>query len=67
MGVHIHPGTLDGGLTPICDCCGVSLCWDISEEQYDEEAEFWDDWICQDCNGGVRLSLQEWKIKNGKS
>lgn len=44
-----------GGYTPACNQCGVHLCWDISENEYEEDKQFWEDWICQDCNGGVRL------------
>ena len=47
-------------VTPICNDCGISLCWDILEEEYKEAKQFWDDWICQDCNGGIRLNLKEW-------
>jgi hypothetical protein len=50
MGVHITNGTLDGGLTPICNDCGISLCWDISECEYEEVKEFWDNWKCRNCN-----------------
>jgi len=57
---------MEGALTPICERCGVSLCWDISEEEYEDAIQFWDDWICQDCNGGVRLSLKEWKQKRNQ-
>ena len=60
MGVHCHPGTMDGAVTPICNECGVSLCWDISVEEYQEYDEFWEDWICQDCNGGVRMTRDEY-------
>lgn len=56
MGVHKTASTLPGGLTPICNCCGVSLCWDISQEDYDELPSFWEAWICRDCNGGEPLS-----------
>lgn len=65
MGVHVHNGTMHGAVTPICNDCGVSLCWDISEEQYEEEAPFWDEWICQDCNGGERMSLAAYRERNG--
>ena len=61
MGVHVHPGTLPGSVTPICNDCGVALCWDISDEEYQEAKTFWDAWICQDCNGGKPLSLKDWK------
>lgn len=38
-----------GVLTPICEVCGVRLCWDISEPEYNERPEFWDNWCCQEC------------------
>ncbi|HET8689406.1 MAG TPA: hypothetical protein VFM18_22575 [Methanosarcina sp.] len=63
MGVHTHNGTMYGALTPICNECGVSLCWDISEEEYEEANPFWDDWICYDCNDGNHLSLKDWLVK----
>lgn len=58
MGLHKHNGTMPGALTPICNSCGVSLCWDISEEEAKQDQAFWDAWICRDCNGGHALSLQ---------
>lgn len=30
-------------------------------EEYAEAKAFWDDWICQDCNGGKPMSLKTWK------
>jgi hypothetical protein len=54
MGVHKHGGTMPGAVTPICESCNVSLCWDISEEEYAEEKGFWDAWKCRDCNGGEK-------------
>jgi hypothetical protein len=55
MGVTITGGTLMGGKTPICNRCNVLLCWDISDEEYEVNTKFWDEWICQDCNGDNRL------------
>lgn len=52
---------MDGALTPICNDCGVSLCWDIEETEALENEDFWDQWSCQDCNDGIRMSLQAWK------
>ena len=60
MGVHTCHSTMPGGVTPICNDCGVSLCWDISNEQYAEAKGFWEDWICRDCNDGEPLSLKAW-------
>jgi len=56
MGVHIHHGTMDEGVTPICNSCGISLCWDIHESDYNENKGFWDAWICEECNGGVKFN-----------
>jgi hypothetical protein len=55
MGVHRIKSTMLGGVTPICSDCGVSLCWDISDEEYEERAAFWDGWRCQECNGGQSM------------
>jgi hypothetical protein len=52
---------MPGGLTPICDSCGISLCWDIGEEEYHEAKAFWDAWVCRDCNGGTAMSLGAWR------
>lgn len=61
MGVMVTKGTMPGGVTPICNDCGVALCWDISKEEYIECEEFWDEWICRDCNNGEPMSLKEFK------
>jgi hypothetical protein len=57
--IHV-PSTTAGGLTPICNDCGIMLCWDISDEEYQEAMAFWEAWICQECNGGTPLSLKAW-------
>lgn len=64
MGAHIIKSTIDGGLTPICNNCGVSLCWDISQLEYEEEKEFWDNWECKDCNPDYKGARKKWKAKN---
>jgi hypothetical protein len=45
----IMASTSTDGLTPICNECGVRLCWDISHEEYAQRPDFWDCWVCQDC------------------
>jgi hypothetical protein len=42
MAVAIYPSTLEGGVTPTCGSCGIALCFDISEEEYQEQKGFWD-------------------------
>lgn len=63
MGVDRHGGTPIGCVTPICDDCGVSLCWDLSDEEYSEAKGFWDEWTCRDCNDGESLSLKSWQAR----
>ena len=38
-----------GFLTPICNACGIHLCWDLTTEEYEERSYFWDDWKCEEC------------------
>lgn len=64
MGITTHGGTMDGGVTPTCNDCGISLCWDISCTEYLSARAFWDQWICQECNGS-RLSAHRWSCENG--
>ena len=61
MGVLTCNSTLSGGVTPVCNCCGCHLCWDVSDVDYRKDQAFWDDWICRDCNGGTALSLNVWR------
>lgn len=64
MGIHTSPSTVAGGVTPICNECGVSLCWDISRTEYLEAKAFWDDWTCQECHGS-RQSAYAWSKQFG--
>jgi hypothetical protein len=61
MGVHAHNGTMPGAVTPICNNCMIALCFDIGEQEYKEDKEFWDNWVCRDCNGGEPLSRHVWR------
>lgn len=49
-----------GGYTPQCNHCGIRLCWDISEYEYEEDKDFWDDWICQECNDGTPMTRKQY-------
>lgn len=64
MGLTRYRGTMSGGYTPVCNDCGVHLCWDISEEEAAAERGFWEAWLCETCNGGVPMSLKRWKSTN---
>lgn len=52
MGVGVFSGTLQGGVTPVCNGCGIRLDWDISAGEYTQDGAFWDAWRCRECNGG---------------
>ncbi|CAL9981224.1 hypothetical protein VPHD479_0239 [Vibrio phage D479] len=39
-----------GGMTPVCNDCGVHLCWDIADMDYIMEFHFWENWTCRDCS-----------------
>lgn len=55
MGVAVFSGTLQGGVTPVCNDCGMRLDWDISEGEYAQDRAFWDAWRCRECNGGTPM------------
>jgi hypothetical protein len=48
--------TFECGYTPVCDDCGIFLCWDISDEEYERDRAFWDSWRCKSCNRDVPMS-----------
>jgi hypothetical protein len=50
-------------LTPICNDCGICLCWDISVDEYEANKDFWDNWRCTQCQAGVSgKTFIYWKI-----
>ena len=59
MGVTKTTSTLPGGLTPICNDCGIALCWDISEEEYEKKKTYWDEWRCKECYPHYKKSLKD--------
>lgn len=66
MGVldsYYFPGD---AFTPICNNCGVTLCWDIDKYEYKENKGFWDSWKCRDCNPDYKGSLKRY-MENNKS
>ncbi len=60
MGV-ILDNELDGW-QPICNDCGIPLCWSLSSEQLFETRVFWDNWMCEDCCGGNGLPKMSVKV-----
>ncbi len=50
-----------GTVTPVCRRCGVRLSQSLSVEAYRADRLFWDDWICDVCNGGRALSMSQWR------
>jgi hypothetical protein len=35
---------------PICDLCGIALCYTVNEYEYLKDKIFWDAWTCQNCD-----------------
>lgn len=60
MGVTRTPSTLPGGLTPVCNTCGIHLCWAIGEHEYEEQKGFWDTWRCESCNLYAKGARKRW-------
>jgi hypothetical protein len=49
-----------GDFTPICNNCGVCLCWDISRYEYEQNMPFWDNWKCEDCDPNAKGSRKRY-------
>jgi hypothetical protein len=60
MGVITTNSTMMGAVTPICNECGIVLCWDISLEDYATQKDFWDNWRCKLCDPDAPGSLKRW-------
>lgn len=61
MGVTKSTTFGDDAHTPICNSCGISLCWDISDIEYQDSQSFWDNWECRDCNPNYKGALKRHK------
>jgi hypothetical protein len=57
MGVTVGNSTMIDCVTPICNSCGVCLCYDIGDTEYAENKSFWDDWRCADCDPRAKGSF----------
>lgn len=66
MAVGTFNSTIDGGVTPLCSSCMVHLCWDISDEEYLERKDFWDSWICEECNNGIKYNFDYYARIKGR-
>jgi len=66
MGALTNHIQIDGGVTPICSACGIALCWDISEDEYLENQDFWDEWTCRDCNPNYKGAYALYKARKIK-
>ena len=65
MGVTIGNSTMDGAVTPICNSCGICLCYDISDSEYEENKTFWDNWQCGDCDPSAKGSFLRYRQEKG--
>jgi len=55
MGVVASKSFPNSAVQPVCSSCGIYLCYDIGNEEYNENKEFWDDWECSECNPEYRF------------
>src|SRR4030042_542062 len=62
MGIMILVSTLPGSVTPVCNQCGIALCWDIPDSDYRENQDYWDNWECEKCNPNVAGSLAIYQV-----
>lgn len=60
MGVVSDKGL--GGYIPVCETCGVALCWGIAPHEYEEDKKFWDDWQCRDCDPNADGSRKRYRF-----
>ncbi len=40
----------DGCYQPVCEGCGIALCWGLSVYEYEDRKTYWDNWRCEKCN-----------------
>lgn len=48
------------GWQPICNDCGIALCFTISDDEKYRFGEFWENWRCQYCDPYVIGSFSRW-------
>lgn len=48
------------GYQPICNDCGIALCFSISEEEYKRTKGFWENWKCVYCDKHAIGSFARW-------
>ena len=51
-----------GEVQPICNDCGVALCWSVDEFEYLQWKDFWDNWTCKDCNINYKEAFKNYKL-----
>lgn len=37
------------GIQPICNECGIALCWELIQQDYEDKKYYWDNWSCKTC------------------
>ncbi|MGV9205609.1 MAG: hypothetical protein ACOC44_16485 [Promethearchaeia archaeon] len=52
-----------GGLTPICNVCGITLCFEIDPVEYEENTDYWENWCCEEC---AEYTRKEYLEEQGK-
>lgn len=63
MGVSLKNIHL-GEVQPMCDDCGIALCWSVDLKEFIEWFGFWDVWKCCRCNPDYKNAYQKYKEVN---
>jgi hypothetical protein len=53
--------TESGDYQPICQDCGIALCWTLDWFSYEDHKDYWDRWKCETCDPGY---FNRWKISH---
>lgn len=56
MGIVQQPD----GWQPICNDCGISLCFVITDVEYERTKDFWEQWRCIYCDPYAIGSFARW-------
>jgi hypothetical protein len=48
------------GWQPICNDCGICLCFVITDQEYERTKDFWEQWCCSQCDSYAIGSFARW-------
>lgn len=63
MGVYEIDEGLGYEYKPICNKCGINLCYSLSFVEYLENKDYWDNWCCLECDPNYLTRWMENQLK----